>query len=61
VTSVVARRGEEQVGLTQDEGLLLRLVADVEHRDVGAYHPSLGISTTPGNASAIARTATAGG
>ena len=33
---VVARSGEEDLGLAEEKGLLLGLVADVQHRDVGS-------------------------
>ena len=39
--AVVAGRGEELVRLAEQQGLLLGLVADVEHRDVGPDAPRL--------------------
>jgi len=37
--AVVGGRGEEHGGLAEQESLLLGLVTDVEHRDVGPQHP----------------------
>jgi hypothetical protein len=39
--AVVARCGEEQLWLAEQQGLFLRFVADVEHRDIGADHARL--------------------
>jgi hypothetical protein len=40
---VVLRGGEEDLGLAEQQGLLLGLVADVEHRDVGPDEPGLAL------------------
>ena len=39
--AVVAGRGEEDLGFAEEQGLLLGLIAHVQHRDVGPDDPAL--------------------